>query len=230
MEKFFSLRAEKQEHIINAAFSVFGKSGYKKASVADIAAEAGIAKGMVIYYFGSKKNLYLYLVDLSGRVMTEELERQLDPGVTDFFDKMKMMSDIKLSVMKRHPALMSFLAGVYYETDDEVTAHLAGFMEKGLETRQKMVLRTTDTSRLKDDVDPKLLDKFLVWAGEGFGNDLLKNGGMDKAEEHMGDFYKILGLMKKYFYKTDYLGGNENGGTESGNCQDVEEVRQVHRA
>ena len=201
MDNFFNLRAEKQEHIINAAFAVFGRNGYKKASVADIAGEAGIAKGMVIYYFGSKKNLYLYLAELGGKVITEELEKQLDPNVADFFDKIKMMSDIKLSVMKRHPALMSFLASVYYETDNEVVGELAGFMEKGLETRQKMVLYTTDTSRLRDDVDPKLLDKFLVWAGEGFGNDLLKNGGMDKVEEHMGDFYKILTLMKKYFYK-----------------------------
>ena len=201
MESFFNLRAEKQEHIINAAFSVFSRSGYKKASIADIAGEAGIAKGMVMYYFGSKKNLYLYLVDLSGRVMTEELEKRLDPNVTDFFDKIKMMSDIKLSVMKRHAALISFLASVYYETDKEIAGDLKPFMDKGLETRQKMVLYTTDTSRLKDDVDPKLLDKFLVWAGEGFGNDLLKNGGMDKAEEHMGDFYTVLTLMKKYFYK-----------------------------
>ena len=201
MESFFSLRAEKQEHIINAALEAFGRNGYKKASIADIAGQAGIAKGMVMYYFGSKKNLYFYLVELSGRIINEEMERGLDPSITDFFDKMRMMSDIKVSVIKRYPALMSFMTCMYYEADKEVVDELKTILAKGLETRQYMLLETTDTSRLRDDVDPELLDKFLVWAGEGFGNELMKPDGMARLDEHMGDFYRILDLMKKYFCK-----------------------------
>ncbi|MDR2547461.1 MAG: TetR/AcrR family transcriptional regulator [Lachnospiraceae bacterium] len=200
MENFYSLRAEKQEHIINAALTVFGKNGYKKASIADIAGLAGIAKGMVMYYFGSKKNLYLYLVELSGKVMTEELEKGLDPEVTDFFDKIRMMSDIKMLIMKRYPALMTFLANVYYETDAEVADEVKSFMAEGLKTREKMVLIATDTSRLKEDINPQLLDKFLVWTGEGMGTTILKDSTMETIDEHMQDFYKVLELMKKYFY------------------------------
>jgi AcrR family transcriptional regulator len=207
MENFYSLRAEKQEHIINAALTVFGKNGYKKASIADIAGLAGIAKGMVMYYFGSKKNLYLYLVELSGKVMAEEMEKGLDPEVTDFFDKIRMMSDIKMLIMKRYHALMSFLASVYYETDPDVADEIQIFKAEGLKTRQKMILIVTDTSRLKDDIDPNLLDKFLVWAGEGFGTTILKDNAMDTIDAHMEDFYKVLDLMKKYFYnkRTNYL-------------------------
>jgi AcrR family transcriptional regulator len=201
MENFFSLRAEKQEHIINAALVAFGKNGYKKASIADIAGNAGIAKGMVTYYFGSKKNLYLYLVEMCGKTMVEEMEKGLDPNVTDFFEKMRMMSDIKIATIKRHLAIMPFLASVYYETDDEVAEEIKAFLAAGMEARQKMVILETDTSRLRDDIDPELLDKFLVWAGEGFGATLMNPGGIEKLDKHMEDFYKIIDIMKKYFYK-----------------------------
>jgi AcrR family transcriptional regulator len=155
----------------------------------------------VTYYFGSKKNLYLYLVEMCGKIMVEEMEKGLDPNVTDFFEKMRMMSDIKISTIKRHPAIMPFLASVYYETDDEVAEEIKGYLAAGMEARQKMVILETDTSRLRDDVDPALLDKFLVWAGEGFGATLMNPGGIEQLDKHMEDFYKIIDIMKKYFYK-----------------------------
>ena len=201
MENFFNLRAEKQEHIINAALNIFGKNGYKKASIADIAGQAGIAKGMVMYYFGSKKNLYLYLVDMCGKIMFEEMQKGLDPNVTDFFDKVRMMTNIKVSMLKRHPALMSFMTNVYYESDDDVADDLKRILAEGIKTRQEMILVETDTSRLRDDIDPELLDRFLVWVGEGFGTTLAKPGGMELIDEYTEDLYKILGIMKKYFYK-----------------------------
>jgi len=201
LENFFNLRAEKQEHIINAALNIFGKNGYKKASIADIAGQAGIAKGMVMYYFGSKKNLYLYLVDMCGKIMFEEMQKGLDPNVTDFFDKVRMMTNIKVSMLKRHPALMSFMTNVYYESDDDVADDLKRILAEGIKTRQEMILVETDTSRLRDDIDPELLDRFLVWVGEGFGTTLAKPGGMELIDEYTEDLYKILGIMKKYFYK-----------------------------
>ena len=201
MDSFFNLRAEKQEHIINAALAVFGRNGYKKASVADIAKEAGIVKGMVMYYFGSKKNLYLYLTELCGKVLMEAIETGLDKSVTDFFDKIKMATDIKIAMMKKHPAIISFLTSVYYETDDEVADVLEKFKTKGFGDRERILMDGTDVSKFKDDVDPKLLDKFFIWASEGFANELPINKNMDEIDVFVKEFYELLGMMKKYFYK-----------------------------
>ena len=201
MENFFSLRAEKQEHIINAALTVFGRNGYKKASVADIAGEAGIAKGMVTYYFGSKKNLYLYLAEMCRRVVIEEIEKGLAPDVTDFFDKIKMMTDMKVAMMKKHPAIFSFLTSIYYETDREVADDLQQFMAGNMGLREGMVLDGVDASKFKEGVDPRLLDKFFVWASEGMANDLLMNRNMEMIDVFVKEFYALLDLMKTHFYR-----------------------------
>ena len=203
MENFFKLSAEKQEHIINAALTVFGRNGYKKASIADIAGEAGIAKGMVMYYFGSKKNLYLYLAGMCRKLVLEDIEKRLDPSITDFFDKIKVMTEMKMAMMKKHPAIFSFLANLYYETDGEVADDLKAFMAENMVSREKIVLEGIDTTKFKDDVDPKLLDKFFAWASEGMANDLLINKSMEMAEGFAADFYALLNLMKKYLYKAE---------------------------
>lgn len=60
-EKFFSLPEEKQQAIINAGYRVFSQNTYKKSPVSEIAAEAGISKSLLFYYFRNKKELYLFL-------------------------------------------------------------------------------------------------------------------------------------------------------------------------
>ena len=62
-EKFFTLSPEKQARITNAALEVFARNDYKHASTDDIAAKAGISKGLLFYYFRNKQSLYLYLYD-----------------------------------------------------------------------------------------------------------------------------------------------------------------------
>ena len=62
-EKFFTLSPEKQARITNAAPEVFARNDYKHASTDDIAAKAGISKGLLFYYFRNKQSLYLYLYD-----------------------------------------------------------------------------------------------------------------------------------------------------------------------
>lgn len=201
MENFFSLRAEKQKHIIDAALLVFGRNGYKKASIADIAEEAGIGKGMVMYYFGSKKNLYLYLAEFCKKIMVEEMEKRFDKNVTDFFDKLKMITNIKISVMKRHPSVFLFLTSLYHETHKEVRDEIKQFLADGINIRGRWVFDGTDTTKFKDDVNPQLLEKILVWTGEGMADSIPTDKNVERIDGFVKDYYDCLDLMKRHFYK-----------------------------
>ena len=56
-EKFFDLKKEKQDRMINAALKVFALHGYRHACTDDIVKEAAISKGLLFHYFGSKLHL-----------------------------------------------------------------------------------------------------------------------------------------------------------------------------
>jgi AcrR family transcriptional regulator len=53
--------AERKEQIFQAAIVCFGRTGYHKTKMDDIAAEAGLSKGALYWYFPSKKELFLSL-------------------------------------------------------------------------------------------------------------------------------------------------------------------------
>jgi len=65
----------KQEAILQAAWELIRHHGYSKATISDIAREAGVGKGTAYLYFRSKRDIMLALVDKTNRRITEDLER-----------------------------------------------------------------------------------------------------------------------------------------------------------
>ena len=172
LEKFESLPAEKQNAILNGAMSCFAANGYKKASASDIAGAAGISKAMVFHYFGTKKALYLYLLDYCCQMMVGEIQEKMDPTVTDFFDRIKQATVIKLSVLGKHPAMLGFLEGTYFETDEEVRGAVQAYYtkEEWEQVRTRLTLENLDVSKFKDTADPALVLKMLVRYAYGYLN------------------------------------------------------------
>lgn len=206
LEKFESLPAEKQNAILNGAMSCFAANGYKKASASDIAGAAGISKAMVFHYFGTKKALYLYLLDYCCQMMVGEIRERLNPAVTDFFDRIKQATTIKLSVLGKHPAMLTFLEGTYFETDEEVREAVQAYYakEEWEQFRTRMTLENLDVSKFKDTADPALVLKMLVRYAYGYLN--MTNGKLDlELDSLLREFDACMALMKTHFYKPEYL-------------------------
>lgn len=53
---------ERLRHIVEAALACFARSGFAKATLADIAHEASIRPGLLYYYFKSKEDLIAYAI------------------------------------------------------------------------------------------------------------------------------------------------------------------------
>jgi AcrR family transcriptional regulator len=53
---------ERREQILSCAVRLFGERPYAAVSTTDIAREAGVARGLLNHYFGTKRELYLEVV------------------------------------------------------------------------------------------------------------------------------------------------------------------------
>jgi AcrR family transcriptional regulator len=53
---------ERREQILDCARRLFGERHYSAVSTTDIAREAGVARGLINHYFGTKRDLYLAVV------------------------------------------------------------------------------------------------------------------------------------------------------------------------
>ena len=73
--------ATKRAEILYAAHQLFVRYGFKKTTMDDLAAEAGVGKGTIYYYFRSKKDLLLGYADMCLQEINVQVEEALTrPG------------------------------------------------------------------------------------------------------------------------------------------------------
>lgn len=73
--------AERRGEILLAAHRLFVRYGFKKTTMDDLAAEAGVGKGTIYYYFRSKKELLLGYADMCLHENNARVEEALaEPG------------------------------------------------------------------------------------------------------------------------------------------------------
>jgi AcrR family transcriptional regulator len=69
---------ETRENILEVASKIFGKYGYKRTTIDEIARSANKAKGSVYYYFASKEDLFKEVVGKELNVLKVELSKIAD--------------------------------------------------------------------------------------------------------------------------------------------------------
>lgn len=202
---FLNLPKDKQNKIINSAMMVFSKYDYKKASVNDIAKAADISKAMIFHYFGSKKQLYLFLLESSINNFMNIVEKGLSKNESDFFERIKQSSIIKLKLSKQHPYSMGFFTKAYTETDVDVTKEVKQIFVLQKKFGAEFVLNEIDKQKFKEGVSPELVLKILMRFLEGYINSLANfEKDLDLV---INEFYQCVDLMKNNFYKKEFLKG-----------------------
>lgn len=91
------IRAESKHRIMEAAFKLIAKNGYESTSIAGIAKEAGVSKGLLYNYFESKEELVKALVmgamdegdKLVGEMMGKSPIETLRMLIMWFFNEMR---------------------------------------------------------------------------------------------------------------------------------------------
>lgn len=75
-----AIRQQRREAILKGALKVYAEHGYAAADIGDVAERAGVARGLVYYYFKDKltlfRELFLYMLNLSEERRKEQFARE----------------------------------------------------------------------------------------------------------------------------------------------------------
>lgn len=117
MGKVESNKSQKRISLLNTAFALFTSQGVNKTSIADIASQAGIAKGTFYLYFKDKYDIRNKLISHESsklfRKASEALEAHLlSPEGNDmqFADKIIFIIDYIINSLDENKALLTFIS------------------------------------------------------------------------------------------------------------------------
>lgn len=194
-EKFFDLKKEKQDRMINAALKVFAENGYGHASTDEIVKEAGISKGLLFHYFISKLGLYSFIYDYSVRYMMLELSSGVSKGEIEFFRLIEQIEMSQLQVIKNYPYMLLFLnrsrhedvGEALVETEDKRSILPAWYGE---------AMGRADMSRLKEDVDAARLCRLVDYMTDGLMAEQFAEGAF-QPEIYYEEVSQYIHMLKK---------------------------------
>ncbi len=203
-----NLSAEKREKIINSAIDEFARLPYGKASTNNIVKNAGISKGLLFHYFGSKKELYDKLVDFVINKLSNTLISQIDWNESDIFQRIKQAVFMKLKLSREYPKMFdmvySILANENARTADEI---IQVYKKHGVDTTNLMAdvyFKNIDLSKFKDPHNADKAINVIRWTLEKFAEEYAKaTDGFDgfDFEKAASAFDVYIDVLKKAFYK-----------------------------
>ena len=199
-EKFYQLPEEKQNRILNAGFRVFANNSYRKSPMNEIAAEAGISKSLLFFYFRNKKELYLFLMKTAEELTRQYVTRTGCYEENDIFEMMYRGLIAKTEMMRKYPDMSAFALKAYYEDDEEVKSELVKIIEPYSKLHTNTTLPKLDPSVFIDGIDLKMMYQDIYLASEGYLYQMQHKGPID-IDKVISDYKDLIGFWKKMYLK-----------------------------
>lgn len=124
---------ERREQIFDCAAVLFGERPYAAVSTSDIAASAGVARGLINHYFGTKRGLYLAVIRQALTVPhfaveilpSGSLEKRADAAIEWFLDRVVRQQKTWLAAIApegigKDPEVEHILAEADHESAERV--------------------------------------------------------------------------------------------------------------
>jgi len=180
----------KKARILQAALKVFAEKGYAEATTRAIAAQAGMANGLLFYHYKDKENLFLELAKHLRKAVVEQLSKMVS-GHGDFYERLAFLVEQKLGLCACYPEVFQFFLIQLRQFPDQ-------YRKQGREIRSLTSLRQelwddgTQSHRILlsalDGLVADLIERF--YAGAITAEQLMERGCAG-AEEYIGFFRKL---------------------------------------
>jgi len=193
--KIMAMDPDKRDRVINAAMREFSK-GYKIACTDTIVREAGISKGLLFHYFGTKDGLYKFILKNACETIYNEYLTLIDLKQYDIIEKIWQMTLLKMDLTYKHPALFEFLAKAYMELQENPNDEFAEYFNKTRSIAVEKALSDIDETLFKDGIDPKKAANIVLWTLNGYSTSQI-NTTM-RMEDYQKEYERYLTELKEY--------------------------------
>ena len=175
------IREERREQIIQAAMGVFGRKGFHRAKIGEIAKEAEIGKSTVYEYFDSKKDLFEEMIRFIAQDYYEDVRSALDKGDT-CRDKLLSFARNHGSFIKSHMELAENTMSNSNSVSEEIKKEMLGWKMKIFQIIEDVLKTGIDRGELRAGIDTRVATSIILGSiNEGYAVQCIIDG--KKPEE-----------------------------------------------
>ena len=160
IKKQSRIQVRNRKRIMDAALIVFSENGYRGATLDQIAAESGLSKPNILYYFEGKQNIHLALLSQLMSAWLAPLDA-LDPDGEPLEELLSYMQR-KLAMSRQYPRESRLFANEILQGAPRITPHLQKRLKPLFEEKAQVIQVWIDQGKLAL-VDPQHL-LFSIWA------------------------------------------------------------------
>jgi len=142
------LKKYEKDKILDVCFEEFVENGYTNTSTSSLAKAAGISKALIFHHFGSKKNLYIEILEKHFDEMASDIAVDTHIEYKDYFEARESNSLDKLEYLKNNPKTNKILFEAFYATPEELKKEIPELRKK-IENKYASHTKTANDNILK---------------------------------------------------------------------------------
>jgi len=174
-------KTQKRRRIFEAAFKVFGQSGFERAKVEDIAKEAGIGKGTLYEYFASKQELFREMAFYLWEYYIEQ-GRAAALRHESFQDRILAILEYQAHTLRDNYGALSVLMSSQLWEDDEWSAKLWSYQAAYRNLLVQLVEEGVASGELRGDIDAAVAARLIVSISYASTGMIICSGEKDPME------------------------------------------------
>lgn len=154
------IQLRNRKRILEAALDVFSQHGYRGATLDQIAEASGLSKPNMLYYFDSKQQIHVTLLNQLMETWLDPL-KQIDPGGEPLEEVMRYVHH-KIDMAFAYPRESRLFANEILQGAPRMGPHLESDLKPLVDRTAAMIQAWVDAGHLAP-VDPRHLI-FSIWA------------------------------------------------------------------
>jgi len=174
------LSGEKAQRIIDAMRRSVARRGTTGSTFDHVSREAGVSRGLLHYYFGTKEQLLVEAVRRDGELRIERLEQQLSTAKTadDYID---LMAQNLQETLREDPDFVTLVFELFTlsQRNKDIAVEYAALMRQTREQVSAMLAQAQEEGILRLHAEPEAVAEILFSLGDGFALRMLAEPDRD---------------------------------------------------
>lgn len=189
--------AQRREQLLDTAAKLFGEKGYSGSTTAELARAAGVTEPIIYRHFSSKKDLFIALLERTGKLTIQRWEQFL-ADAPDPASRLGRLIGANPMVIGEGRGLYRVVVQAMTEIDDEdILAALQNHITSLHKFLEGEIVKAQEAGAVGKSFSPEITAWLLMHLGLGYGMLAalrIPGHAMDKQGTHVRDVIERLML------------------------------------